>query len=230
MIASILMPLLLPTPMKTMHQEQGEGAVVSLWLWRLVYHVILKCQLTCAYHFGDRGIWVLSDCRTGPFLRSMKKALLSVVTLLAFLSLPFGTSLSLVGCFFLGALCAELQRSPDHPFNRFLCWKGASSRQEKSPSSSTLTLLCPSCLPMPGTSWDNTGTGAKLVTSNCYIKAESCIHSLLTHLCSVLGVFRFLYFLRVSHVLGPNILLLKLLLWLVKKPEKKSDVAEAPRP
>lgn len=75
-----------------------------------------------------------------------------------------------------------------------------------------LTLLCPSCLPMPGTSWDNTGTGAKLVTSNCHIKAESCIHSLLTHLCSVLGVFRFLYFLRVSHVLGPNILLLKLLL------------------
>lgn len=193
-------------------------------------HVTLKCQLTCTYHSGDRGIWVLSDCRTGPFLRSTKKALLSVVTPLAFLSLSFETSLSLLGCLFLGALCAELQRSPDYPSSRFLCWKGASkNRQEKSPSSPTVTLLCPSCLPTPDTSWDNTGTGAKLVTSTCCIGAESCIRSLRAHLCSVLGEFRFLYFFQVSHVLGPNILLLKLFLRLVKKPEKKS-VVEAPRP
>lgn len=29
-IGGILMPLMLPTPRKTMHQEQGEGAVLSL--------------------------------------------------------------------------------------------------------------------------------------------------------------------------------------------------------
>lgn len=35
------MPLLLPTPRKPMHQEQGQGAVVSLCQWRLqVYHLL----------------------------------------------------------------------------------------------------------------------------------------------------------------------------------------------
>ena len=140
-------------------------------------------------------------------------------------------SLGLVDCFFLGALCAEVQRCPDYPPNRPLCWKGASSRQEESPTSLTLTLLCLSCLLTPGTSWDNTGTGAKLVTSTYHIRAESCIHPLFTHLCSVLGTFGFLYFFPVSHVLGPNVLLLKLLVLLpVKKAERKCDIAEAPGP
>lgn len=116
-------------------------------------------------------------------------------------------SLGPVGCFFLGALCSEVQRCPDYPSNRLLGWKGASSRQKETPSSLTLTLLCLSCLLTPDTSWDNTGTGAKLVTSTYHIRAERC---LLTNLCSLLYAFGFLYFFSVSHVLGPNVVLLKL--------------------
>lgn len=90
------------------------------------------------------------------------------------------------------------------------CGKGASSRQEGSPSSLTLTPVCLSCLLTLGMGWDNPGTGAKLVTSTYQSRTESCVHPLLTDLCSVLGVFGFLYFSRVFHILGPNVLLLKL--------------------
>lgn len=143
---------------------------------------------------GDRGIWLLSGCRTGPFLRLMKKALF--YTSCSSFSSFCNCSLSLVGCFFLGALCVEVQRCPGYPSNRSLCWRGTSSRQEESPSSLTLTLGCLSCLLTPDTSWGNTGTGARLVTSTYHISAESCVHPLLAHLCSVRCIWGFVLFPR----------------------------------
>lgn len=44
--AGILMPLLLPAPRKTMHQEQGEGAVLSLPMEISFLVVTLKWQHT----------------------------------------------------------------------------------------------------------------------------------------------------------------------------------------
>lgn len=173
--------------------------------------VKLKCQLSCAYRFGDRGIWVLSDCRTGPFLRSVKKALLSVTIPPALLSLPFETVLSAQWVAFSWALYVVRSKGALTTPPTDSEWKGASSRQEEGTSSLTLMLLCLSCLLTPDTSWDNTGTGAKPVTSTYRIRAESCIDPLLTNLCSVLDAFGFLYFFLVSHVLGPIFLLLKLI-------------------
>lgn len=45
-IGGILMPLMLPTPRKTMHQEQGEGAVLSLTMESSFLVVTSKCQHT----------------------------------------------------------------------------------------------------------------------------------------------------------------------------------------
>lgn len=139
----------------------------------------------------------------------MKKALLSAITPLALLSLPFETVLLAWWVAFSWVLYVlrskgALTTPPTEP-----C-VAPSSRQEESPSSLTFTPLCLSCLLAPHTGWDNTGTGAKLVTRFYQVRAESCIHPLLTHLCSVLDAFGVLYFFLVSHVLGPNVLLLKL--------------------
>lgn len=154
---------------------------------------------------------VLSNCRTGPFLRSMKKVFLNGSTPLALLSLPFETvPLAWWVAFFLGALCAEVKGSLTTPPTESCVGREASSRQEGRPSSLTLTPVCLSCLLTPDMGWDNPGSGAKLVTSTYQIRAESCINPFLAKLCSVLGVFGFLYFFLVFHVLGPNVLLLKL--------------------
>lgn len=62
--------------------------------------------------------------------------------------------------------------------------------QQSHPHSSVPVLFA-----TPDMSWGDTGTGAKLVTSTYHISAESCIHPLLAHLCSVLDAFGVLYFL-----------------------------------
>lgn len=141
----------------------------------------------------------------------MKKVFLNGSTPLALLSLPFETvPLAWWVAFFLGALCAEVQGSLTTPPTESCVGREASSRQEGRPSSLTLTPVCLSCLLTPDMGWDNPGSGAKLVTSTYQIRAESCINPFLAKLCSVLGVFGFLYFFLVFHVLGPNALLLKL--------------------
>lgn len=57
-----------------------------------------------------------------------------------------------------------------------------------------VSLLCACPLLILGMGRDNPGTGAKMVTCTYQIRAESCIHLLVTDLCSVLGIFGGLYF------------------------------------
>lgn len=179
------------------------------------------------HNFGDRGIWVLSDCRTGPFLRSMEKALKYYYTSCSSFSSFWNWSPGLVGCFFLDTWCAEAQKCPDHRSNKLLCWKGACSRQKRAPAS----LFCACPLLTPDVSWVNRGGDAKLVTSTIHIRAENCIHPLLTHLCSVLDAFGI--FVLFPSVPCPRLQMFccwNSFLLLVQKAEQEPDVAEAPGP